>query len=909
MGVRAGSPRLISTAIVALATLVLVFAGFLAWRAHARYRAAEQVVLANRVADRILLAAGIEAMERGMTAAALGAGSTGTGLRARLAELRRHGDAHWIEGARIARRLVAEQGTGSPLAAALAAAERGHRALRALRERVDRHLAGAGDVTVAEWVRTITGFIAAAARVREAAFAASDVAPEVQRPNLTLRHWIWLTAEHAGLERGVLAYYVSARRPVPPAVLDELKAYRGVVERNLRELLAVRAQPGADARIVRAIERMRREFLGRFERTRAQIYAAAASGRYPLSGAEWWAAATRAVDAILAVGEAVSAVTNERAAAVARRSVRELAGFGVLAALTLGVAAFSVTRVRQTANALFHEKERAEVTLHSIGDAVIITDAAARVEYLNPLAEELTGWRTEEAAGRPLREVFNIVNGFTRAPEANPVEICLRENRVVGLSNNALLVSRDGREYMVEDSAAPIRDREGRIVGAVMVFYDVTSMRHAPHILSYHATHDALTGLVNRREFERRLVELLTDAKASGRDHALCYVDLDQFKLVNDTCGHAAGDRLLRQLTYLLQQRLRDTDTLARLGGDEFGVLLVNCPLPQALRIAQELCRVVKDFRFQWNDQVFDISASIGLVPVTRESANPQELLSQADAACFAAKEKGRNRVQVYRPEDTEVARRHGEMQWVPRILRAMEKGRLRLYCQPIVPLRGGAERRCEILLRMLDEQGELIPPGAFIPAAERYGLMPQVDRWVVERALTTLEGRLGARMCAINISGASLGDRDFLGFVREQLRRHAIPPGAICFEITETAAVVNLQEAANFIETLRAEGCCFALDDFGSGLSSFTYLKNLPVDFLKIDGTFVRDLVDDPLDHAMVRAINEIGHLMGVRTVAEFVEDETVLARLREMGVDYAQGFGIARPHPIARCVVGCGG
>ena len=426
--------------------------------------------------------------------------------------------------------------------------------------------------------------------------------------------------------------------------------------------------------------------------------------------------------------------------------------------------------------------------------------------------------------------------------------------------------------------------------------------------LSYQATHDALTGLVNRREFERRLEKALAAAREQGRVHALCYLDLDQFKIVNDTCGHVAGDELLRQLTVLLQSKVRDADLLARLGGDEFGVLLENCPLEQAQIVADLLRQTVKDFHFVWQNKSFVIGVSIGLVPITQDCESLASVLSCADSACYAAKDLGRNRVHVYRIEDSELAQRQGEMNWVTRITHAIEENRFRLYYQTIMPLSDAdiEGAHFEILLRMLSDQGELIPPMAFIPAAERYDLMPSIDRWVVSTAFGLYwkflpkDSRGRRHTCTVNLSGPSLCDDHFLEFIKRQFALYHVPHDHICFEITETAAISNLSRAMEFIGELRAQGCRFSLDDFGSGLSSFTYLKNMPVDYLKIDGSFVRDMVDDPMDAAMVAAINQVGHVMGLKTIAEFVETDAVLEKLREMGVDFVQGFGIERPKPL---------
>jgi len=430
--------------------------------------------------------------------------------------------------------------------------------------------------------------------------------------------------------------------------------------------------------------------------------------------------------------------------------------------------------------------------------------------------------------------------------------------------------------------------------------------------LTYQASHDTLTGLINRREFEARLERAIQGARQSGHTHTLCYLDLDQFKVVNDTCGHVAGDELLRQLSGMLQSKLRDRDTLGRLGGDEFGVLLENCDLGAAQTIAELLRQTVKDFRFVWQDRAFSIGVSIGLVALDRESGNLSTLLSAADAACYAAKDRGRNRVHVYQEEDGELIRRRGEMQWVNRITRAMEENRFRLYVQPIYPAdpASGQAIHYEVLLRMLDDVGEPVLPMAFIPAAERYNLMPAIDRWVISTALAFCGQTAGfaapMSICTVNLSGHSLCDETFLDFVERQFELNKVPHSRICFEITETAAITNLKEAVKFITAMKRKGCIFSLDDFGSGLSSFNYLKNLPVDYLKIDGAFVRDMGTDPMDRAMVEAIHRIGRVMGLKTIAECVESEEILEQLRGIGVDYVQGEWLEAPMPLAQFAAG---
>lgn len=567
------------------------------------------------------------------------------------------------------------------------------------------------------------------------------------------------------------------------------------------------------------------------------------------------------------------------------------------------VAAWVIRATLQAENALFREKELAQVTLHSIADGVITTDTLGHIDYLNPVGEKLTGWKNEEAKGLPLSSVYQVVDETTREPITHPMVLGEIDGQVVGLVQHAL-VNRDGKEFSVADSAAPIRDKQGQMIGTVLVFNDVTESRSLARQLTWQASHDALTGLANRREFERRLTAALDNARTQDKQHVLLYLDLDQFKVVNDTCGHIAGDEMLRQLTALLANLVRDSDTLARLGGDEFGVLLGGCPVDQGIRIAEAMRQTIAGFKFAWEDKLFEVGASIGLVPINRLSDSMAVVLSEADAACYAAKEDGRNRVRVSHG-DADSIRRHSEMQWVSRISKALEENRLVLFAQDIRPLAAMDRRRhCEILVRMRDENGLLVPPTAFIPAAERYNLMSSIDRWVVRHTFDWLAARgwreQDAVLCSINLSGQSLCDGSFLDFVVERFDACGIPPGRICFEVTETAAIANLKRARFFIARLRDKGCLFALDDFGSGMSSYGYLKNLAVDFLKIDGVFVKDMVDDPVDFAMVESINRIGHVIGIKTIAEFVENESILDKLRELGVDYAQGYGLHQPEPL---------
>jgi diguanylate cyclase (GGDEF)-like protein len=430
--------------------------------------------------------------------------------------------------------------------------------------------------------------------------------------------------------------------------------------------------------------------------------------------------------------------------------------------------------------------------------------------------------------------------------------------------------------------------------------------RRAERFMHHLAYHDSLTALPNREHFHQRLGEVLADPEIRAGQHAVMYIDLDQFKIVNDTCGHSAGDQLLRQLAHLLQATLRKGDLLARLGGDEFAVLLVNCGTEQACQVAEKLRETVAAFRFFWEARIFAVGASIGVVPLDGDSLPVATVMSAADAACYAAKDSGRNQVQVYRPDNAEVVQRRTEMSWVNRITRALDEQRFRLRYQPIVALasRDGPLEHIEMLVSMIDEKGLSVGPDAFIPAAERYNLMPAIDRWVIDSALRFI-GALPAsahhlQTCCINLSGSSLTDEHLLQYIQEKLREYGVSPRRVCFEITETATIANMNRALRLIGELRARGCRFALDDFGTGLASFAYLKHLPVDFLKIDGTFVKNIARDPVNLAIVKATNEIGHALGIKTIAEYVEDIETLEALRQLGVDYGQGFGIARPMPL---------
>jgi diguanylate cyclase (GGDEF)-like protein/PAS domain S-box-containing protein len=566
-----------------------------------------------------------------------------------------------------------------------------------------------------------------------------------------------------------------------------------------------------------------------------------------------------------------------------------------------------VTERKLYEEALFREKESAQITLQSIGDGVITTDAKGVIDYVNPVAEALTGWRLEDGQGRAIEEIFRAFHEETCEPLENPLAVAIRRTRSIKSVRPMLLIRRDGNEIYVESTASPIRDGSGAVSGGVLVFHDVSEARELNRRLSYHASHDVLTGLVNRREFENRMERALKSAKARETSYALCVLDLDQFKIVNDTCGHSAGDALLGQVGGLLKSKVRWRDTLARLGGDEFGILLESCSLDEAMRTAEALREAVRNFKFTWEERTFRLGASIGVVPISADNADVASVLSAADSACQAAKEAGRNRVHSFEENDIDLMRRRREMQWAARINNALEESRFELFRQTILPLQSAETgAHYELLLRMRDEAGKIVAPDQFMTAAERYGITPSIDRWVIENAFRWLVSEADERekltMCSINLSGQSLGDDKFLPYVIDQFHRSGLDASKICFEITETAAIASFSQANRFIQALKELGCKFALDDFGTGLSSFGYLKHFPVDYLKIDGSFVKEILHDPIDREMVRSINEIGHLTGKQTIAEFAENQEIINMLQSLGVDYAQGYGVSQPQRVLK-------
>ncbi|MCB1817644.1 MAG: EAL domain-containing protein [Chromatiaceae bacterium] len=568
------------------------------------------------------------------------------------------------------------------------------------------------------------------------------------------------------------------------------------------------------------------------------------------------------------------------------------------------------TRLRATEAArdakeqLFQEKERAQVTLQSIGEAVITTDPTGVVDFLNPAAAQLTGWGADDARGRHLNEIFSLVSEKDGTGLPDPIARALRDHDESEAA--ALMIRSDGATIAVIENAAAIRDSDGHFTGAALIVRDVSRERNLLREMAFQATHDPLTRLINRRQFERELAAVVDDALNSDSQHALMYIDLDQFKAINDSCGHMAGDQLLKQVASHLGENIRRLDRLARLGGDEFGVLLRDCSIEKALEVAEALRHEIKDLRLHWEDKTFRISLSVGVVAISQQSGSLDEVLRAADAACYVAKDQGRNRVHFYQPDDQMLAKRSSDMQWLQRLREAIDNDQLVLFGQSIFPLNADSPHpaMCELLVRMVDADGRIVPPMTFIPAAERFNLMFDLDLWVIGaafRQLATLwqHHPQDRRIFTINLSGQSLDHPDLELAIQRLEVEHKIEPHRICFEITETSVIGNMDRALALMDSLRRRGFLFALDDFGTGLSSFAYLKKLPVDYLKIDGEFVRDILHDPVDKAMVDTIRRIGGVLGMTTIAEAIEDADTCALLTAMGIDYGQGYHLAKPAP----------
>ena len=579
------------------------------------------------------------------------------------------------------------------------------------------------------------------------------------------------------------------------------------------------------------------------------------------------------------------------------------AGFTAITTITILILAAMWTEQRQLQRRLIRDKESVINTLHSIADAVLTTDKQGAITYLNAVAVELTGWTPEQALGKNALKIFNIKSlDDTVEILRHPIELGLQG--IISPPQQCLLVNRERFEKVIETSAAPIGNPDA-IEGTIVIFHDISKEHRLREQLTHQASHDALTGLCNRRELEFRLNSLINSAKATTQSHSLLYLDLDQFKAVNDTAGHLAGDALLKQLVTVIQGRVRGDDTFARLGGDEFAIILKNCPVERAGGVATSFLNTVHDFRFVWEDKTFEVGVSIGVVPINACSENIAALLSKADFACYAAKQAGRNQIYVLDDNEKITTAKLNEVHWTPHLLKALEEQRFVLYRQPIVSLQtNDSEVNYELLIRMKDEHGAIILPGSFIPAAERHNLISQIDKWVIHKVLTHLAqnppNQKTTGFFSINLSATSLNDPNFLQFIQNELAQLTVSTQLICFELAETTVVSSLDKASYLMNQMNKLGFRFALDNFGSGFSSFGYLKQLPIDYLKIDGKFVRDMITDSVDRVIVESMHHIGHEMHLKTIAEWVEDETTRSVLQQTGIDFAQGFSIGKPEPF---------
>ena len=574
----------------------------------------------------------------------------------------------------------------------------------------------------------------------------------------------------------------------------------------------------------------------------------------------------------------------------------------IVLALIIFIATYDTRRVADTEKQLFFEKELAQITLHSIGDGVITVDKDYIIQTINPVAETLSGVTSKDVIGKNILTIYEGKDGEARSD----INQTLTSTGLQRSLFDFTLTQPDGTRYEVEHTIAPIIDQDKNILGAVIILRDVTEMRTMEKRLSYQASHDALTGLINRREFEIRLKQTIRNAQSEHETHSICFLDLDKFKVINDTSGHAAGDEFLKQISKTIQGMLRQTDVLARLGGDEFGIILDSCSIDRAKKICNQIISTIKDTRFNWGKNSFETGASIGIVPITKLTSSVSDVMGSVDAACYEAKDKGRNRIQVFEPDDAEFVKHRTETSWIQKIKNAIHNNNFELYFQEILAINPTypTPKTVEILIR-LNDKDKVVAPDSFLPTAERYNMMPLIDEWVITNTFEFLreykEKNKSDIRVAINLSGQSLSEDSVLNLITSNLRKNKkLKKELICFEITETAAIANMSRAIEFIASIKQMGCKFSLDDFGSGLSSFSYLKNMPVDNLKIDGIFIRDITSDTINKAFVESIHNIGKMMGIKTTAEYVENKETLECVKSIGIDYAQGYHIAKPAPV---------
>lgn len=890
---------------VAMAGVILlgfgVVLGQQAWKSH---HTIKRIKHTYATIDALLIATDLQGRERGLTAGLIG-GDEFDGIPDNLRSLRSQIDAAWEQVFVHISDIDPHLPPDSPVTERSEALRKTIDAKRQLRDRVDAHLQGLGEtVSVDEWFKLTTEVNDRAASLRLELMLNDTISAETARLNLLIRENGIRAAEYAGQVRGMLNYHIANGEPMPPDQIEMAQRSCQMTARHFSELIEAAGTISGLSELVAQLETNYSELRDIADR----ILEEATRGEYHLTSQQWWEITTSQINRVFATLEIASELTIDSLHERARRQSLALVFYLALAVIAIILAKLSLRRVRRNAESVFMQKEMSEKILDSIADAVMAVDADGRIIHLNPIAEDLTGWPFHDALHKPYGEIFRVYNKLHTSLN-DPIGTCLKHGMSIVLSEGHVLIDRSRREIPIDDSCAPIRNRRRKIVGAVVVFSSRERDRHANRILTYHATRDFLTNTFNRREFEHQLHDLRQHARDTGDHHTLAFIDLDHFKVVNDTAGHAAGDQMLRQIAWLMDRNIRDTDTLARVGGDEFGLLLKKCPIEQARKVAAKIQQAIRELRFIWEEQAYQVGSCIGLVEITPDSPECNELIREADAACHSAKERGRNHIQVYTRDDMKLALQQGRMRWITRLTEALDEDRFELFGQVIHPLKTNLPMHVEVLLRLREKNGALIPPGAFIPAAERHGIMPDIDQWVVDHACRQLNSMMADHpdvVFCINLSGTTMLDPANVDELVNIAAKHELPPERLIFEITETAAVSSLDTTIAIMERLNKLGFRFALDDFGTGLSSLTSLKNLPIDQVKIDGEFIRNLHDDPVSVAMVEAIARIATLLDIGTTAEFVENTMTCDRLKTIGIDYAQGFHFGKPQPLRNCLQG---
>jgi diguanylate cyclase (GGDEF)-like protein/PAS domain S-box-containing protein len=888
---------------VAVAGLILlgfgVVLGQQAWQSH---RTINRIQYVNVTIDAIFVATDLQGRERGITAGLIG-GRAYDGVPDELDSLRDQVDAAWRQVLAHISDIDTHLPPDSPVIERSQALHATIEEKQQLRNRVDAHLQGRGDpVSLDEWFELTTEVNSRAANLRLELMLSDTVLAETARLNLLIRENGIRVAEYTGQVRGLLNFHVANSESMPP---DQIEMARWTCQMAAEYFSELVEAAGTVTELSEPIAQLKTHY-AELRDIVDRMLEEAIQGEYHLTEQQWWEITTSQINQVFTLLSVTSELAIAPLREQARRQSLALVFYLVLAMVAMLLASLSLRRVHRNAESVFLQKEMSEKILDSIADAVIAVDANGRIIHLNPIAEDLTGWAFHEAAYRPYIDIFRIYNKLHTSLN-DPIGTCLEQNMSIVLSEGHVLIDRNGHEIPIDDSCAPIRNRHRKIVGAVVVFSSRQQDRQANRILTYHATRDSLTNTFNRREFEHQLHDLRRHARDTGEHHTLVFIDLDHFKVVNDMAGHAAGDQMLRQIAWLTSQCIRDTDTLARLGGDEFGLLLKRCPVDQGRKVAAKIQKAIREYRFPWEGQAFQVGSCFGLVEITPDSPDCNELIREADAACHTAKERGRNHIQVYTSDDMDLALKQGRMRWITRLTEALDEDRFELFGQVIHPLKPDLPIHLEILLRLRERDGTLVSPGAFIPAAERHGIMPDIDQWVVEHACQQM-GPLMAKhpgvIFCINLSATTMLDPDNIDELADIIAEHEIRPECLLFEITETAVVSSLDTTIAIMKRLKKRGIRFALDDFGTGLSSLTSLKTLPIDHVKIDGAFIRNLPDDPVALAMVEAIARIATLLNIGTTAEFVENAITRDQLKTTGIDHAQGFYFGKPQPLRSCL-----